>query len=73
MFLKNLRESKHFIKKLGNLIITKVDKGNVTVVMDKIDYHSKMLNLLNDSSIYIYIQKTVKRYDTAQNKLNAWN
>ncbi|XP_055837264.1 uncharacterized protein LOC129905732 [Episyrphus balteatus] len=43
------------LKKLSadkDIIILPADKGNCTVVLDTDDYHSKITNLLNDSSTY---------------------
>ncbi|XP_055842593.1 uncharacterized protein LOC129909544 [Episyrphus balteatus] len=43
------------LKKLSadkDIIILPADKGNCTVVLDTDDYHSKITNLINDSSTY---------------------
>lgn len=36
----------------NDLIITKADKGNATVIMNKQDYISRMVNLLSDTNSY---------------------
>ena len=43
--LKNLQENK-------DIIIKKADKNSGIVVMDRNDYHRKVLEMLNDSSVY---------------------
>ena len=49
---KNLKETKLFLQKNSILFITKADKGNVTVMLNRSDYNEKMLQLLNDNSTY---------------------
>jgi hypothetical protein len=40
------------LKKDPSLVICRADKGNVTVVMDRIDYNTKIGNLLRDQDAY---------------------
>jgi len=40
------------LKSDNSIIILKADKGNTTVVMDKDDYVSKILQLINDTNTY---------------------
>ncbi|XP_060525272.1 uncharacterized protein LOC132701408 [Cylas formicarius] len=47
------RRTKRFLKANPNLVITKSDKGNVTVAMTKEDYLEKSLILLNDANTYL--------------------
>ena len=49
---KNLKETKLFLQKNTELFITKADKGNVTVILNRSDYNEKILQLLNDNSTY---------------------
>ena len=50
--VKNLKETKLFLQKNSELFITKADKGNVTVILNRSDYNEKMIQLLNDNSTY---------------------
>ena len=40
-----------------NLVISKADKGNTTVVMDKTDYDKRLLTILEDNTTYQQLQK----------------
>ena len=40
-----------------NLVISKADKGNTTVVMDKTDYEKRLLTMLKDNTTYQQLQK----------------
>ena len=40
-----------------NLVISKTDKGNTTVVMDKIDYGKRLLTMLENNTTYQQLQK----------------
>lgn len=51
-FLKQLNETKQFIKSNDHIIISRSDKGNATVIMYKDEYQNFMHNMLNDSSLY---------------------
>ena len=35
-----------------DIIILLADKGGATVIMDKDDYNSKMMNMLDDTDVY---------------------
>ena len=49
--LKNLRDD-------TNIMITKADKGNCTVIIDKDKYEEKISKFLNDKDTYVcYIKK----------------
>ena len=50
-------QTKNFIRKNNDLIILNADKSNKTVIMNKIDYNSKIYNLLSDNSTYIKLDK----------------
>ena len=45
-------ETKKFLNKNSNLLILKSDKGNMTVAMDKVDYETKMSNIIQDMCTY---------------------
>ena len=49
--------TKNFIKNNNDLIILNADKSNKTVIMNKIDYNSKIFNLSSDNSTYIKLDK----------------
>lgn len=52
------------------MFVIKVDKGQVTVIMDKNDYIDKMTVLFNDESIYKKIKKDcVKQISLKLNQL----
>ena len=38
-------------------MISKADKGNTTVVMDKTDYDKRLLTMLEDNTTYQQLQK----------------
>ena len=40
------------LRKNNTILILPADKGRATVIMDKDDYNSKMLAMLNDADIY---------------------
>ena len=66
------KEEQHALKRLENdedIALLPVDKGRVTVVMDKTDYHDKMDALVNDKQTY----EELKRDPTPalQRKLNS--
>ncbi|XP_018376461.1 PREDICTED: uncharacterized protein LOC108769774 [Trachymyrmex cornetzi] len=51
------KTTKLFLEQNKNILLTRADKGNVTVAMDAKDYKQKMLSLLNDDSTYEIIRK----------------
>ena len=50
--------------------ILKSEKGNVTVVMEKIDYEEKMLMLLADNKTYERINSKVNPLKSIEKELN---
>ncbi|UYV77877.1 UQCRFS1 [Cordylochernes scorpioides] len=48
------------LKKNSSLVITKADKGNQTVLMDRADYEGKMMNILVDTSTFTNISTSAK-------------
>ena len=50
------------------IVITPADKGRVTVVMNKMEYHQKMCNLVNDDKAYKRLKKDPSK--KLQRKLN---
>ena len=49
---KDATKSRIFLKENQNLLVTKADKGNKTVIISAEEYHDKMMELLNDASTY---------------------
>lgn len=49
-------------------MITRSDKGNSTVILDKIEYKNKVIEMLNDTSIYE--QVIFKNYNNILEKSN---
>ena len=50
---------------LDNLIISKADKGNVIVIIEKSSYFDKMHNILNDESKFVNV-----KFDTPNKELD---
>lgn len=55
-FSQALKDTKLFIKQ-EDILVTKADKGNVTVVIKKEDFHKKTSELLSDVSTYKVLSK----------------
>jgi len=51
------KATKSFLRNNHDIMITKVDKGNVTMAMRKEDYKQKMFTLLSDENIYEIVKK----------------
>ena len=45
------------LAKRNNLVITRADKGNCTVILDKDDYEEKILKLLADDNTYLQLKR----------------
>ena len=54
---KDETESLQKLQGYDDIIVLSPDKGNCTVVMDKSDYDSKLMVLLNDSATYKIVTK----------------
>ena len=53
LFQKQFKDNFKILKKLGDdkdIIDVKPDKGNGVAILDKVDYHNKMEELLRDTS-----------------------
>ena len=61
--LKNLRND-------TNIVITKADKGNCTVIIDKDKYEEKIFKLLNDKDTYVLIKNDLTK--SIERKLNKF-
>ncbi|XP_076028554.1 uncharacterized protein LOC143017676 [Oratosquilla oratoria] len=62
--LENLRQR-------ANLLITQADKGGGIVVMNKVDYDNKMLELLNDKETYKKMDTGFAQREADKFKKNA--
>lgn len=67
-FNELFNKSKHFLKEHPELIITRSDKGNVTVIMNKTQYKEKSLEILNDENSYNILRRDPT--STLQQKAN---
>lgn len=63
-----------FLREHPDIIITKADKGNVTVILNKVDYIDKMERMLNDRNTYSIVKKdpTRKMTDDLRSLLSRW-
>ena len=61
--LKNLRDDK-------NIVITKTDKGNCTVIIDNEKYEEKIFKLLNDKDTYVILKNDLTK--NIEHKLNKF-
>lgn len=68
-FLVNAQNStRQFIKNNKNIYVLNSDKSNKTVIMNKIEYHNKMQELLSDTNTYIPVPEDPTK--KVNNKLN---
>ncbi|XP_018370077.1 PREDICTED: uncharacterized protein LOC108765729 [Trachymyrmex cornetzi] len=73
--IKNgMKEVKQFVDKHKDILITKADKGNMTVVMNLTEYKRKMHVLLSDDNKYIKVNKDPTKMLTRQTHqlLSRW-
>ncbi|XP_025261928.1 uncharacterized protein LOC112637139 [Camponotus floridanus] len=66
--------TKNFLQNNKDLILTRADKGNVTVALDKFDYLNKVGDLLRDENTYTIINKdpTKKLISNLKELLSRW-
>ena len=69
-----VRTTKRFVKDHPEILISKADKGNVTVAQNKFEYISKMESMLSDKNTYKLITKdpTKKLTGELRNLLGRW-
>ncbi|KAI4476880.1 hypothetical protein M0804_013207 [Polistes exclamans] len=66
----NYLTTKRFLKQNPNLIITRSDKGNNTVIMEKEEYIKEMNKLLEDKNTYSILNKNpINRFEILANNL----
>lgn len=66
--LKDVKTTKKFLKENPDLMVTKADKGNATVIITRDQYQERMDDLLKDRKIYKNINKV--SINVTKNKLN---
>jgi len=64
--LKEYVNCKKFLKNNEDIFVTKADKGQVTVIMDKIEYVKEMEDILNDDSTYKILKSNPLRKITCK-------
>ena len=71
---EGVREVKRFISENPEILITKANKGNTTVIMNRENYRKKMYEILNDQTTYKVIDKdpTNKINLEIRNLLKNW-
>ena len=62
------RQAINRLKNDDSIVIAKADKGNVTVVLDKVDYDSKIVENLNDEATYKKLNRNTTQ--SLKNKIN---
>ncbi|XP_071577748.1 uncharacterized protein [Temnothorax nylanderi] len=72
--LNEFNNCKKFLKNNQDIFVTKADKGQITVIMNKTDYNDRMKDLLNDNSTYKKLNNDPsKQLTTKLNKLvRSW-
>jgi len=65
---------KNFLKNNQDIFLTKADKGQVTVIMDKMTYTDQMLKILDDANTYRSVKNNPLRKITTKcdNLLKLW-
>ena len=64
------RKALQVLIKRDDLVITRADKSNCTVILDKSDYKEKMHKILNDNSIYMLLKHDLT--GNIEKKLNKY-
>ena len=57
MIKNGLKELKQFVANHPNLLITRADKGNTTVILNLKNYNDKMYEILSDNNTYRMVKK----------------
>lgn len=69
-FTKSLKETKQFLKTNNNIVAASADKANVSILMDKTTYISKIDQLLADETTYTQLkQSSLPAYKIMNKKL----
>ncbi|XP_046737556.1 uncharacterized protein LOC124406248 [Diprion similis] len=72
--IKEFKKANEYLKQHNDLIVTKADKGNVTVIMNQNDYTDKSNNVLYDKDTYQTLNKdpTKKIEKQINDTINLW-
>ncbi|KYQ49246.1 hypothetical protein ALC60_11693, partial [Trachymyrmex zeteki] len=54
---EGIKSLEHFVSEHQDILITRADKGNSTVIMDSKEYYTKMHKILSDKKTYTNINK----------------
>ncbi|XP_044754973.1 uncharacterized protein LOC123313928 [Coccinella septempunctata] len=54
---KYIRETFEFVKNNQQLVISRSDKGNITVIMSRDEYETEVYKMLDDQNVYLKLQK----------------
>ena len=72
-FKIDLEKTKQFIKTNSDILITRADKGNCTVIINKASYFEKLENLFNDTKYYDKIKSNpLPKLERETNELIKW-
>ncbi|XP_071579989.1 uncharacterized protein [Temnothorax nylanderi] len=73
--LREFSNCQRFLRNNPDIFVTKADKGQITVIMDRTDYNDRMIDLLNDESTYNKLKNNPnKKLSTRLNQLvKSWH
>jgi len=68
------KHTQHFLRDNDNIILTRADKGNITVALDRNNYINKINEMLSDNNTYMKVKKdpTKRIIDNLRRILTAW-
>lgn len=79
LFLEDVKAAELFVKRNRDILVTKADKGSVTVLISQTEYHEKMMSMLSDTETYTdqitertYRGRPIDIGITVQNKVNRY-
>jgi len=74
-FNKEFIKCRNFLKNNDDIFVTKTDKGQVTVIMDKNAYVDQMLKILDDENTYRLVKNNPLRKITTRldNLIKTWS
>lgn len=74
-FIKHLKTCNDFLAKNKQLLITRADKGQSTVIINRDDYNNKMVQLLNDEKTYkkLNISPLKNTQNEVNNMVKRWH
>lgn len=71
---RQIKQTKTFLKENEHILITRADKGNVTVVINKAEYENKMYEQLQDTTTYLQLKSdpTLRVQTDINNLIKKW-